>query len=199
MGNKQLSILLLIIAFLSGLVLMSMELVYPRISIIWFGNVLTVWAIDLSMSLVIIAIGYRVGSWLLKRKKREITYYLLSIYLITAVYLLIINLTHQVVLEKISSLDVIFGSILFSIFFMLPTMGLLAITGPLLVHLKNTVSTKTSFSTSVIFGVSTLGGAFAMLFIGLYSLPYLGIKITIYCLATLLVTNCLLIWVYKQK
>lgn len=82
---------------------------------------------------------------------------------------------------------------------MFPTMGLLAITGPLLVHLKNTVSPKTSSSTSVIFGVSTLGGAFAMLVIGLYSLPYLGIKITIYCLATLLVTNGLLIWVYKQK
>lgn len=199
MKNKQSNILLLITAFLSGLVLMSMELVYPRISIIWFGNVLTVWAIDLSMSLVIIAIGYRIGSWLLKRKKREISYYLLLIYLITAVYLLIINLTYQVVLEKISSLDVIFGTILFSIFFMFPTMGLLAISGPLLVYLKNIVSPKNVSGSSIIFGVSTMGGAIAMLVIGLYSLPYLGIKITIYCLVTLLVSNGLLIWVYKQK
>lgn len=199
MKSKQLSILLLITAFLSGFVLMSMELVYPRISIIWFGNVLSVWAIDLSMSLIVIAIGYWAGSWLLKRKKREITFYLLWIYLITAVYLLIMNLTHQVLLEKISSMDVITGSILFSMLFMFPTMGLLAVSGPLLVHLKNTVSPKKMYSSSLIFGVSTMGGAIAMLIIGLYSLPYLGIRITIYCLITLLVTNSLLIWIYKQK
>jgi hypothetical protein len=199
MGSKYSTILLLITAFLSGFVLMSMELVYPRISIIWFGNVLAVWAIDLSMSLVAIAIGYWAGSRLLIRKKREITYYLLLIYLITAAYLVLINFTHQVVLEKISSLDVTFGSIVFSILFMFPTIGLLAISGPLLVHLKNTISPKNAFSSSVIFGVSTLGGALAMLIIGLYTLPHLGIRITIYCLVTLLVTNGVFILMYKLK
>jgi hypothetical protein len=199
MGSKYSTILLLITAFLSGFVLMSMELVYPRISIIWFGNVLAVWAIDLSMSLVAIAIGYWAGSRLLIRKKREITYYLLLIYLTTAAYLVLINFTHQVVLEKISSLDVTFGSIVFSILFMFPTIGLLAISGPLLVHLKNTISPKNAFSSSVIFGVSTLGGALAMLIIGLYTLPHLGIRITIYCLVTLLVTNGVFILMYKLK
>lgn len=199
MRSRSLTILLLLTAFLSGFVLMSMELIYPRISIIWFGNVLTVWAIDLSMSLTIIAIGYRFGSWLLKRKKRETTYYLLLIYLIAGIYLLIMNLTFQVILEKIASLDVALGSILFSIIFMLPTMGLLSVSGPLLVHLKNTISPQNTFSSSMIFGVSTLGGAIAMLAVGFYSLPYLGLRITIYCLVALLVTNCLLIFIYKIK
>lgn len=199
MGSKQSTILLLITAFLSGFVLMSMELVYPRVSIVWFGNVLVVWAIDLSMSLVVIAIGYWFGSWLLLRKKKEITSYLFLIYLTTAVYLILINLTHEIVLNQISTLDITLGTILFSILFMLPTMGLLAVSGPLLVHLKSTLSQKNVFSSSVIFGVSTLGGAIAMLVIGLYSLPYLGIKITVYCLVALLVINSLLIWSHKLK
>lgn len=198
MENKQSYILFLLISFLSGFALMSMELVYPRISIIWFGNVLTVWAIDLSMSLVIIAIGYRIGSWLISRKKGELSYYLLFIYLFAVVYLIIINLSHKMILEKIALLDVVLGSILFSLFFMLPTMGLLAVSGPLLVQLINTNCSNTTQSTAVIFGTSTMGGAIAMLVIGLYSLPHLGISITIYFLISLLIINILFVWLFQR-
>ncbi len=199
MENKLSTILLLLTAFLGGFVLMSMELIYPRISIIWFGNVLSVWAIDLSMSLVIVAIGYRIGSWLLIRKKWKMTTYLLLIYLITAVYLSIMNLTYSIILEKISRLDIALGSIMFSIIFMFPTIGLLAVSGPLLVYLKNNFSVKKTLGPSLIFGFSTLGGAISMLVIGLYSLPYLGISVTIYCLVTVLIVNASLILLYKHQ
>lgn len=186
------NILLLLTAFIGGFVLMSMELVYPRISVIWFGNILTVWAIDLSMSLIVISIGYWVGSWLLVQKKHPVRFYLISIYLIVAMFLSLINMTHHIILEKVSTLDVISGSVLFSILFMFPTMGLLAITGPLLVHLKSSITSQKAFSSSLIFGVSTMGGAIAMLVVGLYFLPYHGINYTVNFLIAILLANAIL-------
>jgi hypothetical protein len=199
MGSKQSTLLLLITAFLGGFVLMSMELIYPRISIIWFGNVLSVWAIDLSMSLVIIAVGYRIGSWLLKVKKRKISFYLVWIYLFVTCYLLIMSVTHEIILENISYWGVIPGSILFSLIFMLPTMGVLAISGPLLVSFLDEISLNKKSSTSIIFGTSTMGGAISMLVIGLYFLPNMGITMTIYTVVVLLGLNALLIFVSKKQ
>lgn len=199
MGSKTSIILLLLTAFIGGFVLMSMELVYPRISIIWFGNVLSVWAIDLSMSLISIAIGYWIGSLLISRKKRNIITYLFSIYLFTAAYLLLMKFINHDMLEMISQMDVISGSVVFSLLFMFPTMGLLAVTSPILVYLKNSVSTKNTSSSSLIFGTSTIGGAISMLAVGLYSLPYLGINITILALSGLLIFISFLLLIFKLK
>lgn len=199
MKSNYSKFLLIIIAFLGGFVLMSMELVFPRISMIWFGNVLSVWAIDLSMSLVIIAIGYRLGSWLLQKNKYPLKACLIAVYFFGAFYLLLINVLYKALMEYIAPLDEVFGSLLFSMILMFPTMGILAFSGPLLVKIFNATSSKHNSGSSLIFGFSTLGGAVAMLIVGLYTLPNLGISITFYFLILLLLLNAFLIIPLKKE
>lgn len=172
---------------------MSGEIIYPRISAIWFGNTLDIWVADLSMSLFIVALGYLAGSHLLKKKRRVIKPLLLA-YFISAAFYAALPLFYSRLLDGMLALPVVAGAYLFAWVFMIPTMGLLAFTSPLLVSASAAEINK---GASFVFGLSTLSGAIAMPVVGTYFLPYFGIRATCWFISCLL-TGCFLM-IYRLR
>jgi hypothetical protein len=198
MQSKVYSSLLILIAFLGGFVLMSVELIYPRISAIWFGNILEIWAVDLSMALLVIAGGYRTGTYLLSRFQNNTFKLLIIFYSCTVLYFFIIPHFYSSILDSLLSFSTITGAVFFALIFMIPTMGVLAVTSPLLIEIANQYDLFKN-ATPFLFGASSIGGAVAMLLIGLYLLPYFGIELNCYILATILTFNILFIVYIKVK
>lgn len=192
MQSKNIAFFLGITAFIGGFVLLAVELIYPRISAIWFGNILDIWAVDLSMSLLVIAIGYRSGSYFLKYKLSKLFPILYMCYLLVGVFFIFIPHFYSSILNSFLNFPVIIGAIMFAFIFMITTMGILAAASPLLVEIASKSPTQKN-ATSFIYGISTLGGAAAMLFIGLYFIPYFGIKFSCYLLGILTFLNLILI------
>jgi hypothetical protein len=198
MQSKVSSFLLILIAFLGGFVLMSVELIYPRISAIWFGNILEIWAVDLSMALLVIAAGYRTGTYLLSRFQNNAFKMLIIFYTCTVMYFFIIPHLYSSILDSLLSFSTVTGAVFFALLFMIPTMGVLAVTSPLLIEIVNQYFLFKN-ATPFLFGASSIGGALAMLLIGLYFLPYFGIELTCYMLATILTFNLFFIFYIKVK
>ncbi|MGZ3865031.1 MAG: hypothetical protein ACXVOH_01785 [Bacteroidia bacterium] len=175
-------------AFIGGFALMSVELIYPRISSIWFGNTLVVWAVDLSLSLAVIAMGYFSGSFFLKINPHKKNSFLSIVYIVGAAWFFITPHFYNLLLESLLNMNETASAVIFGLVFMIPTMGILAFTSPLLIASaqKNIVQENAA---SFIFGISTFGGALATLFVGLYFIPYLGILNACYFSGALLLFN----------
>jgi hypothetical protein len=169
---------------------MGAEVIYPRISAIWFGNILEIWATDLSVSLLVMAIGYRLGALILQKGNRSILKLLVIIYSISAVWFFLLPGIYRPVLDSFLNMPVVLGAFLFALLFMAPTVGLLAVTGPLLVQFANQ---SKGFGVSLIYGASSLCGAIGVLLTGLYFLPHLGISISCYAQGALLAFSAALL------
>lgn len=189
MSGKRPFSIIACVAFLGGYALMAVEIIYPRISAIWFGNILDVWAVDLAMSLFILALGYRAGSYLLAKNKNALYNYLLLAYFLASSLFFFLPHFYVTLLDAFLDLPVISGAILFAFIFMIPTIGVLAATAPLWVEI---ISKKSKNGPSLMYGISSLGGAVAMLLAGLYTLPNWGIRSNCYLLGGLLFINILL-------
>lgn len=183
--------LVLLISFISGFVLMSVELLFPRISAIWFGNILNIWAINIAMSLLIIGFGYKTGSILLKRgtSPKKI---LLTVYGLVALYLAVFPDLYTSVLDSLIHMNENLGAMLFSCFLMLPTIGLLAVSSPVLVS-----RSKPQLDTSAVFFSSTTGGALSILTTGLFLIPYHGIGQTFIVMAAFMALNLVVLFLLK--
>lgn len=197
MQNRTYLFLSGLIAWIGGSVLMSVELIYPRISAIWFGNTLHVWAIDISASLLVIALGYKTGTYLLHKKNHLVYSFLYSAYLVSAFCFALIPFSYAFILDNLLGLSGFMASWLFALIFMLPTMGLLAFTSPVLVQLVSG-STTSRTSASFIYGISSFGGAFTMLWMGLYTLPNLGIRLNCFIMSFLILIPILLLYYLKK-
>ncbi len=186
MSDRKRSLSLGVAAFAGGFCLMAVEVIYPRISAIWFGNILEIWAMDLSMSLLIMALGYAAGSYLIRKSKERSNTFLFAAYLISTVTFLSLPYFYSFVLDACIHLPVLAGALIFSIILMVPTLGLLAFSSPLLVEMRALNDSKAA---SYIYGISSLGGAVGVLIIGVFLLPYAGIEANCHLLGALLLIN----------
>lgn len=169
--------LYILIIFFSGFNLIAIELLFPRITSIWFGNILNIWAINFAMSLLVCALGYRLGSILISKKIKGFKIIILLFSLIFAHNLLISNY-YQAILDSMLFMEETIATIIFSFLFLFPSIGLLTTITPLLVDEFNTTLKPAS-----IFFISTLGGTISVLIIGIYVIPNYGIQFTFWFLA----------------
>jgi hypothetical protein len=187
-------LLLLTVSFIGGFLLMSIELIYPRISALYFGNTLLVWAADLSLALFFMSIGYLIGSKVVDFKMNNTTIKncLLVSYLMICVFLIFLPYVYDSILIILLPLNILLGLFLFGGFVMFFTIGLLAFSSPLLVYYYNNL-TSSNKNSGMLFSISTIGGVIAIILIGLLSIPFLGIKLTCHMLSVFIFINIILI------
>ena len=113
--------LLNVIVFISGAVLMSLEIVGSRILAPYFGNSIFVWGSLISVVLAALSLGYYWGGWL---SAREPSYArLLTLLLIPGILIFVLPFIYPTVNAWIAGID--FGTrlkplIASSIYFLLP-------------------------------------------------------------------------------
>jgi spermidine synthase len=185
--------LLNVVVFVSGAVLMSLEIVGSRVLAPYFGNSIFVWGSLISVVLAALSVGYYWGGWL---SAREPSYSrLLTLLVIPGVLIFFLPFIYPTVNEWIAGID--FGTrlnplIASSIYFLLPGVFLGTIS-PYVVRLAATKLSTVGSTAGTLYAVSTCGSIFGTLLTAFYLIPLMGISNIIHFLGVILVCLSLVV------
>ncbi|HEY7163623.1 MAG TPA: fused MFS/spermidine synthase [Candidatus Binatia bacterium] len=186
-------VLLNIVVFVSGAVLMALEIVGSRVLAPYFGSSIFVWGSLISVIMAALSLGYYWGGWL---SAREPSYAkLLVLLVIPGVMIFFLPFIYPLVNERVAAID--FGSrlnplIASSIFFLLPGVFLGTIS-PYVIRLAATTLSMVGSTAGTLYAVSTCGSICGTLLTAFYLIPLMGVSniihalgITLLCLSLLL-------------
>jgi len=187
-------LLLNVVVFVSGAVLMALEIVGSRVLAPYFGSSIFVWGSLISVVMTALSIGYYWGGWL---SAREPSYgKLLVLLVVPGVLIFFLPLLYPSVNEWIAGID--FGSRLNPLLsctalFLLPGIFLGTIS-PYAIRLAATQLNTVGSTAGTLYAVSTCGSIFGTLLTAFYLIPALGVSniihtlgITLLCLSLVLV------------
>jgi spermidine synthase len=186
--------LLNIIVFVSGAVLMGLEIVGSRVLAPYFGSSIFVWGSLISVVMAALSIGYYWGGWL---SAREPSYgRLLTLLLIPGILIFFLPFLYPTLNEWIAGVD--FGTrlnplIASSIYFLPPGIFLGTIS-PYVIRLAATALSTVGSTAGTLYAISTCGSIFGTLLTAFYLIPLMGVTniihsmgITLVCLSLLVV------------
>src|SRR5919106_787713 len=185
--------LLNVIVFISGAVLMALEIVGSRVLAPYFGSSIFVWGSLISVVLAALSIGYYWGGWL---SAREPSYgRLLTLLLIPGILIFFLPFIYPTLNERIAGVD--FGTrlnplIASSIYFLLPGIFLGTIS-PYAIRLAATALATVGSTAGTLYAVSTCGSIFGTLLTAFYLIPLIGVSNIIHALGIALVCLSLLV------
>ena len=179
--------LLLLVAFLSGAVLMALEILGSRLLAPDFGNSIFVWGSLIGVFLAALSLGYYLGGRLVDRWPRPGLLGLLLLLAGVAVLALPYykdGVNGWIILHD---WDDRAGSLLASaIFFFLPGV-LMGTTSPFVIRLTARAVNQVGQTAGAVYAISTLGSIFGTLGTAFYLLSYLGAEAVIKLLGGLLI------------
>ncbi|HEX9143154.1 MAG TPA: fused MFS/spermidine synthase [Candidatus Binatia bacterium] len=185
--------LLNVVVFVSGAVLMALEIVGSRILAPYFGSSIFVWGSLISVVMAALSIGYYWGGWLSARQPSYAR--LLTLLLIPGILIFFLPFIYPAVNEWIAGVD--FGTRLnplmaSSIFFLLPGVFLGTIS-PYVIRLAATRLSMVGSTAGTLYAVSTCGSICGTLLTAFYLIPLMGVSNIIHALGITLVGLSLLV------
>ncbi|MBR9699832.1 hypothetical protein GOV09_05220 [Candidatus Woesearchaeota archaeon] len=167
--------LLLITAFITGTVLMALEMIGARMLAPYFGNSIYVWGNLIGVILIALSIGYYLGGKLAdKQKDAKMLYYII---LGTALYILATLFFYKPFLE---SLDVglFYGSILATFTLFALPMFLLSTVTPYIIKL---IAKRDKIGTTVgsVTAISTIGNIIGVYLGSFVLIPSIGVRLSL--------------------
>ncbi|MFT7688182.1 MAG: hypothetical protein ACI9FB_003542 [Candidatus Azotimanducaceae bacterium] len=185
---KLFNSLVLMLAFISGFIIMSVELLGGRILAPYFGSSIYVWGSIITIFMMSLAIGYLLGGRLSLKNCNLLTYgffYLAAALTLIPTILLGDNMMDAVFL-RIE--DPRYGSLVASILlFFLPT-TMLGMIAPYSVRLLVTSAEQSGAIAGGLYFVSTLGSALGTLATSFYFILWFDINEILITMAAVLVT-----------
>jgi spermidine synthase len=182
-----------IVVFVSGAVLMALEIVGSRVLAPYFGSSIFVWGSLISVVMAALSIGYYWGGWM---SAREPSYgKLLTLLVIPGILIFLLPFVYPQINEWIASHD--FGTrlnplIACSLLFLLPGVFLGTIS-PYVIRLAATQLHTVGSTAGTLYAVSTCGSICGTLLTAFYLIPALGVSNIIHALGITLVCLSLLI------
>ena len=186
-------LLLSFIVFVSGAVLMSLEIAGSRILAPYFGSSIFVWGSLISVVMTALSIGYYWGGWLSARQPSFGK--LLILLLIPGIVIFFLPFLYPAANEWVASVD--FGIrlnplIACSILFLLPGIFLGTIS-PYAIRLAATTLSTVGSTAGTLYAVSTAGSIFGTLLTAFYLIPVMGVRNIIHSLGITLVCLSLIV------
>src|ERR1043166_1070325 len=186
-------VLLNIVVFVSGAVLMALEIVGSRVLAPYFGSSIFVWGSLISVIMAALSLGYYWGGWL---SAREPSYSrLLTLLVIPGVIIFFLPFVYPTINEWVASID--FGNrlnplIASSVLFLLPGVFLGTIS-PYVIRLAATTLSLVGSTAGTLYAVSTCGSICGTLLTAFYLIPLMGVSNIIHALGITLVCLSLLV------
>ena len=186
--------LLNVVVFVSGAVLMGLEIVGSRVLAPYFGNSIFVWGSLISVVLAALSFGYYWGGWLSERNPSFGR--LLVLLLVPGALIFFLPFIYPQVNLWIAEVD--FGFRLnplmaSSIFFLLPGI-FLGTVSPYAIRLAATTLSTVGSTAGTLYALSTCGSIFGTLFTAFYLIPAIGVSNIIHSLGVTLVFLSLMLW-----
>ncbi|MHB9072662.1 MAG: spermidine synthase [Desulfobaccales bacterium] len=178
-------IMLIIIAFVSGALIMIIELAANRVLAPWFGNSLFTWTGLIGVILIAMSVGYYLGGWLADQKSDYLT--LSHILAASSVSILLIPLLQLALGNSMTDTDVMLGPVLASVLLFALPGCLLGSVSPYVIRLTSLLSSDKhiGLSAGTIFMYSTLGSVVGTFSAGFILIPQTQLS-TIFIASSLL-------------
>jgi spermidine synthase len=189
----MLQLLHYIIVFVSGAVLMALEIAGSRVLAPHFGSSIFVWGSLISVVMAALSIGYYWGGWL---STREPSYAKLALLLLVpGIVVFLLPFIYPALNEWIAIRD--FGTrmnplIACAVLFLLPGV-FMGTVSPYVIRLAATQLRTVGSTAGTLYAVSTCGSIFGTLLTAFYLIPLLGVSNIIHSLGIMLVCLSLIV------
>jgi len=188
---------LFITVFITGAVILVLEILGTRIIAPYYGTTIYVWSSLIGVTLVALASGYFIGGWIADKKPESNILYLIIFF--AALFILLIPLITNFVLIKTNFLGPRFGALISSaILFTIPLI-LLGMIAPYAIKLKTKKLKEVGISAGGLYGIATVGSFVGAILAGFYLIPNIGIKAIIYLIGGLLILVSCVWFVIHRK
>jgi spermidine synthase len=185
--------LLYTVVFISGGVLMGLEIVGSRVLAPYFGSSIFVWGSLISVVMAALSVGYYWGGWL---SAREPSYgRLLSLLLIPGVMIFFLPFIYPPINEWIAAADfgIRLNPLLACSLYFLPPGIFLGTVSPYVIRLAATTLNNVGSTAGTLYAVSTCGSICGTLLTAFYLIPVLGVSNIIHALGITLVCLSLVV------
>lgn len=189
--------LLLLVSFLEGSALMAAELIGAKIMAPYYGNSLVVWTSVFVCTLSGLALGYYFGGKLSTKENNLPN--LLKILLFSTCFFALMSPLSSFIMEITLSLPIEIGSLLSVIVFLLPLLIAFGMVSPLIINLLTKEIQEAGNNAASVYTISTFGGIVTTLFLGLYAIPYLGMKWCILISTFILALGTIIVFIQRKK
>ena len=171
--------LLLLVAFLSGTVLMGLELAGSRVLAIDFGGSIYVWGSLIGIFMAALSAGYYLGGWLVDRVPRA--WLLALLLLIGGLWIVLLSVYSRPVTEAIAGRDLgerVGPLVACLALFFVPGM-LMGAASPFVIRLTASTVTRVGQTSGIVYAISTLGSIAGAIGVSFFILELKGIKMTL--------------------
>jgi predicted membrane-bound spermidine synthase len=196
---RPLDLLAYSVAFLSGGVLLGLEIVASRILAPYFGNSVYVWGSLISVFLLALSIGYWLGG--IQADKRPSLVVLAKILASAAVCILVLPLVYLPVGKYIADLglEFRFSVLLISMLFFLVPSVLMGMVSPFVIKLSATGLDEIGRTAGRVYAISTLGSISGAIAVSFFFIQWLGTRAIVVVLGLILLLLALACIVYERK
>ncbi|MBM3186467.1 MAG: fused MFS/spermidine synthase [Bacteroidetes bacterium] len=190
-----------LIIFLEGGALLSFELMAAKMYTPHVGSTLYVWTSILTLTLISLAISYRLSQFFIDKKKWGIVPILL---LIAGLYILLLVFTRNEILSLTYQMELKAASIFTGIILLFVPILCMGITSPMisakLATLEQTSDCQNvGNSAGIIYGIGTLSGVVLTLLSLFVLMPRIGVNFVIVILAFMLISSGVLSYFLIKK
>lgn len=196
---RPLDLLAYSVAFLSGGVLLGLEIVASRILAPYFGNSVYVWGSLISVFLLALSIGYWLGG--IQADKRPSLVVLAKILASAAVCILVLPLVYLPVGKYIADLglEFRFSVLLISMLFFLVPSVLMGMVSPFVIKLSATGLDEIGRTAGRVYAISTLGSISGAIAVSFFFIQWLGTRAIVVVLGLILLLLALACMAYERK
>lgn len=184
-------------AFISGAVIMALELLSARILAPFYGTSIYVWASVISTTLFILSLGYWIGGKAIDKFPSIST--LSNILFICGFTLLLLMISSKPLSGFFSDFGIIAGSLSSSLLLLTFPLVLLGMIVPSAIRLKVSALEKSGSAAGQVMAISTAGSIFGTLISGLIFIPFFGIRKSILILAVCVFFLAIIGFLFRKK
>jgi len=183
--------------FITGAVILILEILGTRIISPFYGSTIYVWSSLIAVTLVALAVGYFLGGWLAdKIPKYSMIYYILSL---TTLFILIIPVISKWVLKITNPLGASYGALVSScILFAIPLV-LLGMISPYAIKIRAHGLGNLGFTSGKLYGISTIGSCFGALLVTFYLIPNIDINSIIFIMGIVLCATASIFFLTRRR
>ncbi len=176
--------MLLLTAFITGNVIMMIEVVGTRVVAPYFGVGVYVWSALITVALLALAAGYGVGGYWADLRRRPEWLYLIIVG--SSLFTFLIPILRYPILTGAEHLGVRGGALVGSALLFGPALFLLGMVSPYIVKLYTENFEKIGRRVGLLYSVSTIGSFFGTLTMGFYLIPLFRLSTIIVSLGGIL-------------
>jgi MFS family permease len=175
------------VSFVEGGALMAVELIGAKLVTPFYGNSIYVWASALGFTLLGLMGGYFLGGWLSMRHARRNLLY--AVVMASGVIVALMPVTAGLIIQLTSSLGLRLAILLSEFVILLPPVVLFGIVSPMIIRLITERVEEVGNSAGRIYAISTGGGILLNFLMGLYIIPFMGVRLSAWITAALLIAT----------